>query len=38
MKVKKLEFNNLFNVVEIYDDVTGEKLGEWAEIPTEQLN
>lgn len=38
MKVKKLEFNNLYNTVEIYDDVTGEKLGEWVEIPAEQLN
>lgn len=38
MKVKTKEMSDLYNVVEVYDDYTGEKLGEWIEMPIEQLN
>lgn len=28
----------VYNIIVIYDDITGVKLGKYIEIPTEQLN
>ena len=36
--VKIKEVNDLYDVVAVYDDCTGEKLGEYIGIPQDQIN